>query len=207
MPPPPPRQGWRKGGDAIIRKKDFSRSDLPNHKLHLFLPGQPKVPLRMITLRLLRDSDIPVIKSWPEYSGEFAELDYCLRDGGWIDEYRKKPRTTVLVAMDQGEIAVFSLLSGNGRGSAEVRIALHPTRIGNGAGRVVLGRTLEYCFADMTMRSVWLIVRKNNLRAQALYAAGRFHPTGECTEEVLGKPVEFFKMEIDRRTFFLEGRI
>jgi diamine N-acetyltransferase len=161
----------------------------------------------MITIRPLRNEDVPTIKSWPHYYGEFAELDYCLRDGGWLDEYGMKPAATILAAIEQGEIIGFSILYRDGRGSAEFRIALHPDRIGNGAGRVVLCRTLEYCFADMNIRSVRLIVRKSNIRAQALYAASRFHPTGECTEEIFGSPVEFFKMEIDRRTFFLEGRI
>jgi diamine N-acetyltransferase len=177
-----------------------------SYKLHLFLPGPPKVPLRMITLRPLRETDIPLIRSWPPYPAEFSELDYCLRAGGWIDEYRNKPRSTILVAMDAGEIAGFSILSGDGRGSAEFRIALHPSRIGNGSGKTILHRTLEYCFADMTIRSVRLIVRKNNLRALALYAANNFQATGECIEEIMGKPVEFFRMEIDRRTFFLETR-
>lgn len=160
----------------------------------------------MITLRPLREADISLIRSWPPYPPEFSELDYCLRAGGWLDEYRNKPRSTILVAMENGDVLGFSIISGNGRGSAEFRIALHPSRIGNGSGKIILHRSLEYCFADMTIRSVWLIVRKNNLRAQALYAAYRFHATGECTEEIMGEPVEFFRMEIDRRTFFLETR-
>ncbi len=160
----------------------------------------------MITLRPIRNEDIPAIKSWPQYPLEFAELDYCLRDGGWLDEYGKKQGSIILVAMDHGDVLGFSILFRDGRGSAEFRIALHPMRIGKGSGTIILRRTLEYCFADMSITSVRLIVRKNNLRAQALYASFRFAPTGECTEEILGKPVEFFEMEIDRRTFFLGNR-
>lgn len=160
----------------------------------------------MITLRPLQNDDVPAIKSWPQYPPEFAELDYCLRDGGWLDEYRGKPGTIILAAMDEGDIIGFSLLSRDGPGKKEFRIALHPAQIGNGAGRVILRRTLEYCFADMTISSVRLIVRKNNLRALALYASFQFQPAGECIEEILGKPVEFFRMEIDRRTFFLGNR-
>jgi diamine N-acetyltransferase len=160
----------------------------------------------MITLRPLRNEDIPVIRSWPQYPAEFAELDYCLRNGGWLDQYRQKPGTIILVAMDQGEIIGFSVLSRDGPGKKEFRIALHPARIGKGEGRIILRRTLEYCFADMTVSAVRLIVRKNNLRAQNLYTSVRFRPTGECTEEIHGKPVQFFTMEIDRRTFFLENR-
>jgi diamine N-acetyltransferase len=160
----------------------------------------------MITLRPLRHEDIPVIKAWPEYPVEFAELDYCLRNGGWLDQYRQKPGSTILVAMDQGEMIGFSVLSRDGPGKKEFRIALHPGRIGKGEGRTILRRTLEYCFADMTVTAVRLIVRKNNTRAQKLYASVSFRPTGECIEEIHGKPVQFFTMEIDRRTFFLENR-
>lgn len=160
----------------------------------------------MIILRPLHPADVPVIKSWPQYPPEFSELDYSLRDGGWLDEYGRKPGSVILVATENGQALGFSVLSSDGPGKKEFRIALHPARIGGGLGRVVLRQTLEYCFADMTVTSVRLIVRKNNLRAQALYASARFHATGECVEEVQGKPVEFFTMEIDRRTFFLENR-
>ncbi len=160
----------------------------------------------MITLRPLCQADIPTIKSWPHYPPEFADLDYCLRDGGWLDEYIRRAKTVILVAWDNGTIAGFSILARDGRGGAEFRIALNPGWIGTGTGRTILTRTLEYCFADMTITSVRLIVRKNNPRAQALYSAANFRRTGECSEEVAGKMVEFFCMEIDRRTFFLEKR-
>jgi RimJ/RimL family protein N-acetyltransferase len=160
----------------------------------------------MITLRPLRDADSKVIKAWPLYPPEFAELDYCLRDGGWLDQYRRKPGTTILAAVDGGTVSGFSVLSPDGPGTMEFRIALHPGRIGTGAGRTILRSTLEYCFADMTIRSVRLIVRKNNLRAQKLYLAMNFRPTGECSEEIHGSRVQFFRMEIDRRTFFLGNR-
>jgi RimJ/RimL family protein N-acetyltransferase len=160
----------------------------------------------MITLRPLRPEDIPVIRNWPQYPPEFTELDYCLRSGGWLDQYREKPGSVMLVAVDQGRIIGFSVLTQDGPGKKEFRIALHPQHIGKGEGRTVLRRTLEYCFADMTVTSVRLIVRKNNLRAQKLYLAEHFQPTGETIEEIHGKPVEFFTMEIDRRTFFLGNR-
>jgi diamine N-acetyltransferase len=160
----------------------------------------------MILLRPIRDEDVPRIKSWPCYPPEFADLDYCLRDGGWLDEYRRKPGTEILVAMDQGETLGFSIIARDGRGCAEFRIALHPGRIGKGIGRIILRLTLEYCFADMRITRVRLIVRKNNLRAQRLYTSLHFWGTGECVEAIQGKPVPFYTMEIDRRTFFLENK-
>jgi diamine N-acetyltransferase len=160
----------------------------------------------MIILRPLRYTDIPLIKSWPHYPPEFFDLDYSLRDGGWLDEYRGKPGAEILMAVEQGEIVGFSLLCRDRKGSAEFRMALHPARIGKGVGRSILQRTLEYCFADMSISRVRLIVRKNNLRAQKLYSSAKFHATGECIEEIQRRPVEFFAMEIDRRTFFTENR-
>jgi diamine N-acetyltransferase len=56
------------------------------------------------------------------------------------------------------------------------------------------------------VKAVQLIVRRNNLRAQQLYLQEHFTATGECVKDVLGKPVEFFTMAIDRRTFFLGNR-
>jgi ribosomal protein S18 acetylase RimI-like enzyme len=160
----------------------------------------------MITLRPIRDADIPVIKAWPLYPPEFSELDYCLRDGGWLDQYLGKPGTILLAAIDGGAVIGFSVLSRDGPGIKEFRMALHPRRIGTGAGRTILKSTLEYCFADMTITAVRLIVRKNNLRAQKLYLAMNFRPTGESTDLIHGSPVEFFTMVIDRRTFFLGNR-
>jgi diamine N-acetyltransferase len=160
----------------------------------------------MLTLRPLCHADIPVIKSWPHYPPEFADLDYCLRDGGWLDEYGRKAKPVSLVARNNGGIAGFSILARDGRGGGEFRIALPAGLDGTGTGRAVLKSTIEYCFADMTIRSVRLIVRKNNPRAQALYAAANFRRTGECSQVVAGKMVEFFCMEIDRRTFFLEKK-
>lgn len=171
-----------------------------------FFAGASNSTRTMLILRPLCHADIPVIKSWPQYPPEFADLDYCLRDGGWLDEYGRKAKTVILVARNNGGIAGFSILARDGRGGAEFRIALHPERIGTGTGRAILKSTLEYCFADMTITSVRLIVRKNNPRAQALYTAANFRLTGECSEEIAGKMVEFFAMEIDRRTFFLEKR-
>ncbi|NMB77836.1 MAG: GNAT family N-acetyltransferase [Methanomicrobiales archaeon] len=160
----------------------------------------------MIILRPLRNADVAAIKAWPQYPPEFTELDYCLRDGGWLDKYRVKPGSEILVAMDRGELVGFSVLSPDGPGKKEFRIALHPSHIGKGAGRMILRLSLQYCFADMSVTAVRLIVRKNNLRAQRLYTSVKFRPTGETTEEILGKTVQFFTMEIDRRTFFLENR-
>jgi len=155
----------------------------------------------MITLRLLRDEDIPLIRAWPRYPPEFSGLDYCLRDGGWLDEYRSKPGAEILVAVEEGTIAGFSILSKDGPGIREFRIALHPDRIGRGVGSTITSLTLARGFSDPSVSAVRLIVRKNNIRAQRLYTSLSFEKTGECTKEILGTPVQFFTMAIDRQKF------
>jgi diamine N-acetyltransferase len=57
-------------------------------------------------------------------------------------------------------------------------------------------------FSDTTTGTVRLIVRKNNPRAKRLYEEMHFRNTGECMEEIQGKPVEFYRMEINRIAFY-----
>ena len=83
----------------------------------------------MITLRPLQPEDIPLIRSWPPYPQEFGMLDYALRDNGWIDEYRERDNTEILVAEDECGLVGFSPLSAKTDTCAEFRIALHPGRL------------------------------------------------------------------------------
>lgn len=155
----------------------------------------------MIALREFRDNDVPVIKNWPPYPRDCTDLDYALRDNGWIDEYRAKPGTEILVATDGGIIAGFSVLEREPDRRAEFRIALHPEKLGQGIGKTIALLVLAHGFSDPGIDVIRLIVRKNNPRAQRLYASLKFRGTGECIEEVHGKTVDFYKMEIDRDTF------
>jgi len=156
---------------------------------------------KMITLRPLREEDIPAIKSWPPYPPEFIMLDYSLRDGGWLDEYGGRTGTEILVAEDGDGMIGFSLLAKKDGDSAEFRIALHPRRLGQGLGRPVALQVLSHGFSGAGCEKILLIVRKNNPRAQRLYESLRFSPCGECTELVNGENVPFVQMEIDRKTF------
>ena len=155
----------------------------------------------MITLRELRNEDIAIIKAWPPYPEEFSDLDYALRDGGWLDEYRVETGTERFAAMDGEIIAGLSLLAWEPGNKAELRIALHPEKTGRGIGKTVLLLTLANGFVNPALAVVRLIVRKNNPRAKRLYEFMEFWNTGECSEEVQGKMVEFYSMEIDRDTF------
>ncbi|PKG33075.1 MAG: N-acetyltransferase [Methanoregula sp.] len=155
----------------------------------------------MITLRPLRQEDVPAIKSWPPYPREFGMLDYSLRDGGWLDEYGGRTGTEILIAEDGNGMIGFALLAKKDASSAEFRIALHPLRLGQGLGRTVALRVLARGFSATGCDTIVLIVRKNNPRAERLYESLRFRPCGECMELVNGENVPFLKMEINRKTF------
>jgi diamine N-acetyltransferase len=155
----------------------------------------------MIELRKLRDEDIAIIKAWPLYPEEFSDLDYSLRDGGWLDEFLPGTGTELFVATNGETIAGFSLLARESGNRAEFRIALHPEKTGQGIGRRVVFLTLAHGFADPCINTIGLIVRKTNHRAKRLYESLMFRTTGECTEEVQGKMVKFYSMEIDLDTF------
>ena len=155
----------------------------------------------MVALRPLSCADVPEIKGWPSYPPEFAMLDYCHKDGGWLDTYGKDEKNAVFVAADGGKVVGFSLLLDEKSESPEFMVALRPDRIGNGLGRAVARLTLERGFLRPGTWSIRLIVRKNNFRAQALYASLGFCRTGEMTKEVQGVPVDFFCMEISRENF------
>jgi diamine N-acetyltransferase len=155
----------------------------------------------MITLWNLIPDDIPRIKSWPPYPPEFSDLDYSLRDGGWLDEYNTKAGTEIFVAENQGRIAGFSIISNKDVNLAEFRIALHAGNIGNGMGKTLTLLTLHRGFSNSDISLIRLIVRKNNTRARKMYENLRFRHTGESTSVINGRMVEFFTMIIDRKTF------
>jgi len=147
-----------------------------------------------------------VIRGWPPYPPEFAGLDYSLRDGGWLDTYGNDPHNEIFAATDNGELVGFSLLLWGDDGGPELMVALCPGRIGSGIGKEVVRLTLERGFSRPGTGKIRLIVRKNNFRAQALYASLHFVRTGEMVKEVQGVPVEFFTMEIAREDFTRGGK-
>ena len=155
----------------------------------------------MIVIRPVTAEDVRGIRAWPPYPDEFRDLDYALRDGGWLDEYREKSGADILVADDGREILGFSIIAREAGGTAEFRVALRPGRLGQGIGTEIARLTLAHGFSDPAIGRIRLIVRKTNPRARRLYEALQFRMTGECIGEIQGKPVEFFTMEIDRETF------
>ena len=155
----------------------------------------------MIELRSITAEDATEIRHWPPYSGGFAQMDYALREHGWLDEFMSKPRTVIYVADLNRQIIGFSLLSITAEGEAEFRIAIHPRWIGKELGRKVTLATLEAGFQQLNLDRIYLIVRKNNPRAAKLYESIGFVTTGESIHAIQGKPVEFDDMVITKERF------
>lgn len=150
----------------------------------------------MITIRKLQPSDLAEIHNWPAYPPEFAELDYALRENGWLAEFHDKPGAQLYVAELAGEVIAFSLLATTGASEGEFRIALRADNIGHGMGKAITGMTLNEGFSTMKLSRINLIVRKNNPRAIRLYHQIGFKKYSECEKIVNGKHVSFLQMTI-----------
>ena len=157
----------------------------------------------MIDLRLITTEDVTEIRSWPPYSDSdgFAQMDYALREHGWLDEFMSRPKTWIYVAESNKQIIGFSLLSITAEGEAEFRIAIHPRWIGKGLGREVTLATLDLGFHQLNLDQIYLIVRKNNPRAAKLYESIDFVTTGESIHTIQEECVEFNYMVMTKEEF------
>jgi diamine N-acetyltransferase len=152
----------------------------------------------MILLRTLTDADVALIQRWPPYPPAFDELDYALREHGWLTEFRNQPNTQCYLVSDDGDAIAFALLAKTANQEAEFRVALHADKIGRGYGEMITRTVLTYGFSKLNLRRIHLIVRKTNPRAQRLYQKIGFVTHGECVKEIHGQPVEFIEMDIER---------
>ena len=150
----------------------------------------------MIKLRGLKEGDLILIGQWPPYPAIFSELDYTLREKGWLQEYFKRENTFCFIAEEKGMPVGFSILSKTGEGEAEFRIALRGDRTGKGLGGLIASMTLEKGFKELGFSKIHLIVRKTNAIAIKLYQKLGFIRSGECCKNIQGKQVEFVEMEI-----------
>ncbi len=155
----------------------------------------------MIQLRPIRLEDISEIKNWPPYLGEFEQMDYALRNNGWLDEFRDRPNTWIYAVESNDGIIGFSLLSATAEEEAEFRIAIHPGWTGKGLGKEVTLSTLKTGFGHLNLAKVHLIVRKNNPLALRLYLNIGFAATGESIHTIQGKDIEFIDMDITKEQF------
>ncbi|MHB8453927.1 MAG: GNAT family N-acetyltransferase [Acidiferrobacterales bacterium] len=135
---------------------------------------------------------------WPAYPGEFQDIDYALRQNGWLNEFRNNPGAHCFVAEESGEPIAFTILAETGEAQAEFRIALRADRIGSGIGATIASETLAVGFAELGLSRIHLIVRKNNLRAIRLYERLGFLSHGESSRTINGKAARFLVMDLQR---------
>ncbi len=147
-------------------------------------------------LRPLQDADIALIRDWPPYGGDMAQMDYALRESGWLEEFCSKPGVRAYVVEDGAELTAFTILTKTGTAEAEFRIALRADRTGLGLGESITVQTLRIGFEQLQLSRVHLIVRKNNHRGIRLYLRVGFEEEGECWKEIGGVPVDFLVMGI-----------
>lgn len=150
----------------------------------------------MIILKEMTNEHIQLIKKWSEYPPEFKELDYALRDGGWLDSnfYR------AFSAIEEDIVIGFTTLWKEDE-NISVAIALHCDKIGKGLGHIVLCETLQICFSKYGCKNVYLDVRKSNIRAKRLYEKIGFRVVNEHVMEVNAQQVPFYKMVIEKDAF------
>lgn len=147
-----------------------------------------------IALRAMCDADIAAIRSWPSYPSTFTELDYALREGGWLTQYYGKPHNCCKVAQINGEPIGFALLLQTSGDEAEYRIALHSRYLGQGYGAIISAMMLQHGFEEMGVARIRLIVRKTNPHAWRLYQRLGFQAVGECAMNIQGEQVAFIEM-------------
>ena len=155
----------------------------------------------MIILRPIRAEDIVEIQAWPSYGEGFEQMDYALREQGWLNEFRNRPDTWIYIAETDKRIIGFSLLSRTAIDNAEFRIALHPHRTGKRFGVEITIQTLETGFGQLGMEQIHLIVRKNNPRALKLYRSIGFVVTGESSHTIQGRKIDFIDMNMTGERF------
>lgn len=154
-----------------------------------------------VSLRSMRDEDLLEVNCWPPYEGDHAQMDYALRQNGWLREYYNRPGSLCFTAEDGDEIVGIVLLIMGGPKDAEVRIAIHPAKTRRGFGLRIMTAVMETGFLEQGLDTIRLVVRKNNFSAMALYERLGFRNRGECTLLIQTVPVEFFKMDTHKQEF------
>ncbi|GAM08256.1 spermidine N(1)-acetyltransferase [Geobacter sp. OR-1] len=152
----------------------------------------------MINLRPLNQDDLPIIMAWPPYAGDMEQMDYALRQDGWLAQYMDKPATHLFSAESDGELCAFTLLIETAPGEAELRIAIRGDRTGKGLGGEIMRQTLRTGFVAFKFDRIHLIVRKNNIRGIKLYQRLGFTERGELSKMIQGAMVDFYCMDLHK---------
>jgi len=152
----------------------------------------------MINLRNSVKEDIALIDNWSVYPSDCQELDYALRDNGWLAHSWNNPQTRCYIAEDEGMAIGVTILERVKNNIAVFRIAIRADKIGHGLGGIIAPMTLDKGFKEMEFTCIRLVVRQNNLRALKLYRHLGFADRGECLKDIQGKLVSLLVMEISR---------
>src|SRR6266540_1938372 len=126
------------------------------------------------------------------------QMDYALREKGWLEECRLSPDAFIYAVEDGDELMGFTILLGTDSAEAEFRIALRSDKTGLGLGKSITFQTLQIGFEEHGFSRIHLIVRKNNSRGIKLYQRIGFVDCGECRKEIQGVLVDFRLMDISR---------
>lgn len=159
----------------------------------------------MLQLHHLSTDDVAIIRNWPSYPAEFEDLDYALRDNGWLTEFRNKPETWCFAVKQSGKLIAFTILSKTDKDEAEFRIALRADKTGQGMGNAITNMTLAKGFSEIDLFRIHLIVRKNNKRAIHLYTRLGFTERGDCVKSFNGKQTHFLIMDLLKEAYLLKG--
>ncbi len=152
----------------------------------------------MVHLRPITSADIAEINKWPPYERDFAQMDYSLREKGWLDEFYDKLHVRLYAIESDKGVVGFTLLNFTGKEEAEFRVALHPLEVGKGLGEEATRSTLQIGFDQFGLKRIYLIVRKSNPRAARLYERVGFTKSGESVHTIQGQRIEFIDLDITR---------
>ena len=137
------------------------------------------------------------IKTWPKYPKEFSELDYALRDGGWIDS--KEDADLLSVYLEKMLIGFTGLFGINNK-HYEILIAINADYLGKGYGTTAMKLALKHYFMKYNMDKITLCVRKSNKIAKHVYEKIGFSDDGESKKVIQGTEIDFWDMYINRDT-------
>jgi RimJ/RimL family protein N-acetyltransferase len=117
--------------------------------------GKLQIENSMIQIRHLSTDDMAVIRNWAPYPSEFEDVDYALRNSGWLTEFRNKLETWCFAGEQSGELIAFTILSKTDKDEAEFRIAMRADKTGQGLGNAIANMTLAKGFSEIgLLRSI-----------------------------------------------------
>ena len=145
--------------------------------------------------------DKQIVLNWPHYPEPYHELDYSLREGGWLDTIGAHPGCKKYGYYIHDVLSAFSLLDVKTIENAEFLIAVKGDFINKGIGKEFCIKTLKQGFEELNLCRIFLKVRINHSIGIRLYEKVGFKKIGETWEITDNKNVHFYLMEIYKSEF------